>query len=331
MASTCDTSVKYEWIESSQETRKYTEYFNDITKSCSEKRLQLTTYEKGLDYRRRNQVQCLPQPTALVWLKADANFYDYRNGRIFLELDASTGQFRRISIGTTSDGHSSGAGKSAFSRDLGCFYVRTDHETEPVNPRDYGTQLLLDLGPRKASTEEVKPSEIFRYTKTGTAWQMTRFDQNYDIDYTFCPDSLVPWDYCAALRNGTPYYQPNPDAATQADLLEQALLIRSEYNFKEISKSEFDAIWKAAEQGYVETNLQSFKYSPLMAVDVPDFVWDSWADYVRGVRPTMPDAYSVNFPAFCFPANKQVTYADGSSGTITGTACYDGNGQYQFQ
>jgi hypothetical protein len=200
-----------------------------------------------------------------------------------------------------------------------------------VNPKDYGSQLLLDLGSNKASTEEVKPSEIFRYNKTGATWSMTRFDQNYDIDWSFCPESIVPNEFCTALRNGNPYYLPQPDAATQADLLQSAILIRSEYNWTETSKSEFESIWNQAEKSYVETPLQSFKYQPLTFVDVPDYVWDSWAEYVRGNRPAMPDVPTTRFESICYPAKKQVTYADGSTGTISGTACYDGSGQYSFQ
>lgn len=327
----CNTVVRYEWDEDHQETRKYTEYFNEVTKSCSQKRLPLTTFEQGLDYRRRNHIQCTPQTIPSVYLKTDGNFYSYRDGRIYLELNAATGQFRRISIGVTSDSHTAGAGKPSFSRDIGCFFVRTDIETEPVNPNDYGSQLLLDLGASKASTEEMKPSEIFRYATTGTTWAMTRFDQNYDIDWSFCPDSIAPWEFCTALRNGNPYFQPQLDPATEADLHQQALLIRSEYNFTEITQDQFDAIWGEAEKSYIETPLQSFKYQPLTFVDVPDFVWDAWAEYVRGNRPAMPDVYSVNFPAFCYPARKSVTYSDGSTGTIIGTACYDGSGQYTFQ
>ncbi len=329
--SACNTDIRYDWDDANQETRKYTEYLNDVTKTCGQKRLQLTTYEKGLDYRRRNKTLCKPQSIGSVWLKTNGNFYSYRNDRIYLELNAESGQFRRISIGITSDNHSAGGNRPSFSRDLGCFYIRTDHETEPVNPQNYGSQILLDLGPSKASTEEVKPSEIFRYTKSGNSWITTRFDMNSDIDWSFCPESLVPWEFCTALRNGNPYFYPNLDATTEANLLQQALFIRSEYNYVEVTKSDFESIWNQAEKNYIETPLQSFKYQPLLAVDVPDFVWDAWAAYVRGDRSAMPDVSSPSFPTFCYPSEKQVTFTDGSSGIITGTACYDGAGQYSFQ
>jgi len=320
----CDTSVKSAWDDVNQETRKTTEYWNSVIGACSQKRLQLTNFEKGIDLRRRANVTCRPQVIASAWLKADSNFYDYRNGRVFLELDSVTGQFRRLTLGETS------SGRPTVSKDLGCFYVRTDQETGPVNPQDYGSQLLLDLGPVSASTEPFRPIEIFKYTRVGGAWQMLRFDQNFDADYSFCPESLVPWEYCTALRNGNPYFEPDLDAVTKTDLLQQALLIRSEHNFAEITKAEFDQLWSQVEMDNIEGPIQSWKYSPTTFVDVPNYVWGVWRSYIIGDRPVMPDVYAVNLPMLCYPARKQITYIDGSTGYISGTACHDGAGGYEF-
>jgi hypothetical protein len=322
---TCDTAVKYEWDDVNQETRKTTEYLNAVTDTCSEMRLQLTNYESGLDVRRRAKVTCKPQSIASVWLKADSNFYSYRNGRVLMELDSSTGQFRRLTLGETTDG------QPAVSKDLGCFFVRTDTETEPVDPQDYGSQLLLDLGPLAASTELVRPIEIFKYSISSNAWQTTRFDQNFDIDFSFCPASMVPWRFCTALRNGNPYFEPVLDAATEADLLQQALLIRSEYNYATITQAEFQQMWDQAEKSYLESPIQSWVSATTTFVDVPDYVWSAWADYVRGNLPTMPDAYAINLPPMCYQAQKDITLSDGSTGVVSGQACYDGSGGYEFQ
>lgn len=264
--------------------------------------------------------RALAPPTS----RADGNFYGPRNGNVWLALEPS-GQFRRLTLGEDRDG------KPTFSRDLGCWYARTDMETEPVGPRNYGSQILLDLGPMAASTEHVRPLEIFNYTRSGASWQMTRFDQTYDADYLFCPYSLSPFEYCSALRNGNPYFEPETlSAATKADLLNQAMMIRSQYNFVDVSASAFDSAWDQAANTFVESPIQSWKYSPTMFVDVPNYVWDAWASYVRGELPTMPDAFAVNLPAFCYSAVKQVTFSDGTTGFVSGTACYDGSGQYNF-
>lgn len=321
----CDSSVKTTWDDINEETRKTTEYWNSVMKTCSEKRLQLTNFEKGLDLRRRANIACKPQAIGSAWLKADSNFYSYRNGRVMMELDSATGQFRRLTFGETT------SGALTVSKDLGCFFIRSDTEIEPVSPRDYGSQLLLDLGPLAASTESVRPIEIFKYTRVGDAWQMMRFDQNDDIDYSFCSDSLVPSPYCDQNRNGNPYFESDLDDATKADLLQQALLIRSEHNFSAITKSEFDRQWSQSETGNLESPIQSWKYSPTMFVDVPNYVWSTWADYIRGDRAAMPDVFALNLPALCYPAKRAVTYNDGTSGFIWGTACYDGVGGYQFQ
>src|SRR5262249_28270701 len=154
-----------------------------------------------LDLRKRAKVECKPQPLGSVYLRADGNFYWPRNGNVWIALEAS-GEFRRLTVGQDRNG------RLTFSRDLGCWYARTDAEPEPVNPRDYGSQILLDLGPVAASTEPVRPIEIFRYSHSGISWQMTRFDQNSDADYSFCPYLMSPPEYCSALRNGNPYFEP---------------------------------------------------------------------------------------------------------------------------
>lgn len=320
----CDTGVKYSWDEVHQETLKTSEYLNSITNTCNQKRLQLSNYEKGLDVRKRAKAECKPQPLGSAYLRADGNFYGPRNGNVWLALEA-TGEFRRLTLGKTADG------RPAFSRDLGCWYARTDSEAEPVNPRNYGSQLLLDLGPMAASTENVRPLEVFTYTKLGSTWITTRFDQNYDIDYSFCPESLVPWEYCTALRNGNPYFEPNNlDAATKTDLVAQAIAIRSEFNYTETSKAAFDQAWNQAVSSQAESSIQSWMNAPTTFVDVPDYVWSAWRDYLMGLRVAMPDAYAVNIPTFCYKTIKTVTLSDGSAGFVSGEACYDGNGGYVF-
>ena len=50
-----------------------------------------------------------------------------------------------------------------------------------------------------------------------------RFDQNYDIDYSFCPTLLTPLEYCTALRNGNPFFESHYlSAANKEDLVKHA-------------------------------------------------------------------------------------------------------------
>ena len=327
----CSSEIMYAWDPVYGESKKYTYEINPITQTCVKKNLVLTNYEQGLDRRRRNNITCKPQSIGKVWLKAAGNFYSYRNDRVFLELDGSTGQFRRITTGVTSDIHSSGAGLPSFSRDLGCFYLREDHETEPINPQDFGKQILLDMGPIGASSEGTTPIEVFKYEVTGNDWRMVRFDQNEDIGGYFCPYLLTPWEFCTALRNGNSHFLPDLDSSTNVSLTSEAILIRSEFNFTSITATDFNNVWDNAVKNSVETYEQAFKYSPKTIVDVPNYVWEAWRDYVMGNRPYMPDTQNISITEICYPSVKQITYVDGSTGLISGQACYDSAGNYTFQ
>lgn len=327
----CSNEVIYDWDPVYQETKKYTHEISEYSQACVKKNLKLTDYEQGLDRRKRQNITCTPQNIGKVWLKASDNFYTYRNDRVLLELDGTTGQFRRITLGITSDTHSRGAGKPAFSRDLGCFYLREDHETELHNPQDYGKQLLLDLGSIGASSETVAPLEIYRYEFSSPNWRMVRFDQNEDISGIFCPYLLTPWEFCTYLRNGNSMYLPDLTEAQNTSLTNETILIQSEFNFTEISSESFNQVWNESLKSAVETSTLAFKYAPRMVVDVPTYLWESWRDYVMGNRPYMPDTSSISIKTICYPATRKVVYSDGSTGYIAGQACYDGDGNYTIQ
>ncbi len=287
----------YEIDKTTDEMRKYNEVFNVESGQCQRQFIELSQYEKGLDSRRRNKVKCTPQPqVGNVQLVAANNYYDYRNGKLYLELDGSTGQFRRLYIGEGKGTHYQFGdldGRAVFSRDLGCFYEREDFETEPVSPKNYGKQILLDLE-LAASTDYVTPIEIFRYERIGSNWEMVRFDNIADWTWEFCPESSVPWDYCTSLRDGNMMFYPDLGVPTQEALLNEAKLIRTHYNFVEITQETFDAAWSDHEKGTSEVAQGGdWKYLTVAFPDVPPFIDRAWRDYLMRNRPAMPDTNGV--------------------------------------
>ena len=135
---------------------KFNQYWQADQKTCLTDKIALTNYEASSELRRKKNVNCVPQAIfPSMALKASANYYSYRNDRYFLDFESSTGVFRRITLGEDQNGN------VVFQRDLSCFYARTDQETEPVDPQNYGQQLLLDFSNFPASSADFVPNEIF--------------------------------------------------------------------------------------------------------------------------------------------------------------------------
>lgn len=318
-----------EWSErdSSGDLKKYEEYWHEGLESCVTENRALTTWEESLEKRRRNSVSCEPQygiPT--LYLKSANNYYSYRNGKIFLELNSDTGQFRRLILGEQENG------EGVFIREIGCFYQREDVEVEPVNPQDYGKQLLLDLE-LAASSKSLHPMEIYRYHESSPGnWEMTRFDQNDDIDWTFCTPDSLPWGFCDYLRNGNIFYYPDdPSPVKQTQLKAEAILIRSEYNWVEISESEFSSLWNFHASSSDELGAEAnFKYGVIGIPDVPLYVHRAWRDYLMRERPAMPDAYSITVPYICYDAQREVVLNSGDTSLVDGEVCYE-DGEYVFR
>ena len=297
----------YTTTDDSGKLHRYDEYYQADQDRCVTNPLELTNFQKTLQARQDNGVKCVPQATAKT-LISSGNFYDYRDGKVLLDL-GSDGQYRRIMYGEDLNG------AKIFSRQLGCYYTRDN-------------QLFLEFE-HSASTELIFPAEIFAVADSGLNTNMVRWDNSGDWSYLFCPYLSTPWNFCTALRNGNIMYDPVVSAADQADLFKQALLIRKIYDYKALDKSSFEAAWSTVESYGSESGVKNFKYDVVPLMDQPPYTIQAQIDYVKGIRPTPPDLTSSNIPPICYLASKDVTLADGTSGKIHGEVCYV-NGSYVF-
>lgn len=217
-------------------------------------------------------------------------------------------------------------GKPTFTRLQGCFYQRTGQGVDAL----YGNQILLDSEITKIKSSEVfDPWEIYQYTETANSMEMTRFDASSDWDYRFCPELLTSWGYCDLLRNGNIYYYPVLTVGQMQSLLDEALLIRRQFNFIEISKNSFESLWSSAESTYTESGRNNWKYMVNGLVDTPPYVDQAWRAYLIGARPYMPNVSSGLMPPVCYEGERAVTLSDGSTAYIQGEICYE-NGVYTF-
>ncbi len=311
------------------ELKKFKQWWNESAKACFTENLALSRWEETSEKWDKNKVQCDPQPQFNSrFLVSANNYYQYRNGKDFLDLDSSTGIFRRLTIGEDEDG------TPTFTRWQGCFYQRTGQGIDAI----YGNQILLDGDVSKIKTSgHFNPMEIFSYTESATSIEMVRFDSSSDWDYKFCPESSTPWGYCDLLRNGNIFFYPVLTPAEQASLLSEAILIRRQFNFNTISRSNFEIIWANTEKTYKEIGLfkentnhiWNFKYMVNGLVDTPMFVDQAWKDYVKGLRPRMPDLSSIQIPPICYEGKREVILNDGTTAWINGEICYE-DGQYNF-
>jgi hypothetical protein len=285
---------------------------------CMTDNLPLSAWEASLERRRKAGVQCAPQPEVPnSTLVTRGNYYSYRDDRLMLRLDSSTGIFRKLLLAEDRSGN------PVFSRLEGCFWQRTGIGADAA----FGTQLLLD-STLAASTGPFDPMEVYRVT-WGASVEMARFDSISDWTYQFCPEATTPWGYCDLLRNGNEMYYPALTAQQQSDLEAEAILVRTQFSFEQVSNAEFDAAWSAAEAGRREVDRREHAFEVAHLADVPLYVDRAWFQYVRGQRPHMPDVTSPTIPPVCYPAHRLVTLSDGSTSYLTGEVCYVG-GQYQF-
>lgn len=301
--------------------KKFNEWYNASAKACYTDPLALSQWEKTSEAWDKNQVVCTSQPQfASRSLISENNYYAYRDGKTYLDLDSSTGVFRRLVIGEDR------SGQPVFTRLQGCFFQRTGQGVDA----GFGTQILLDTEISKIkSSEAFDPWEIFRYTETANSLETTRFDSSGDWDFKFCPELSTPWGYCDLLRNGNIYYYPSLTAAQMDDLLNEALLIRKQFNFTAISKQQFEDVWANTEKTHAEIGRADWKYMVNGLVDTPLYIDQAWRDYVKGVRPYMPDISSNQMPPICYEGEREVVLSDGSTGKVYGEICYE-NGNYIF-
>lgn len=295
---------------------------------CMTDQIALTIFQKSSELRRKKGVTCKPQPEfSSKALQASGNYYQPRNDRLLLDFDASTGEFRRIILGEDHEG------RKVFQRDASCYYARTDVEIEPITPVDHGSQILLDFSNFPASSADFVPNEIFKYTTDGSGnWYLTRQDEVASWDFTFCPYLSVPFEYCQKLRNGDLFFHPATDAATRASLLTEARLIRTQYNFTEISRAEFQSLWDSLDKNGTELQQGGdWAYRTTHIVDASKQFDFNWRRYLMRLDPVMPDITAVlQMLPVCYSGSKYITLNDGSRARISGEICIGGDGTYSF-
>lgn len=314
--------------------QRYNEY--ESTLGCLTDPVPLTQYEKSTNERFDKKISCTPQTDLpSMWLKSNGNYYSYRDSKIYIELNAATGEAKRLILAEMPDGSLS------FQRQIFCYYLRTDVETEPVNPQNYGQLLQFDLE-LSASSNIFSPQELYNYQLNGNDLLLHKLDDNTGVDWTWCPTS-TPIDFCDYLRNGNEFFfPPAPNATIQAQLRASTILIRSELNMTRILAQEFKTAWDSSIKSGIEVGTPNYiksgskwKYSVNFLWDEPLYVGRSIRNYMRRdpMQPFMPDlawASTFQFPYVCYSARKEISYSDGSKGFITGSACYDSNGVYTF-
>lgn len=311
---------------SSGQLQKWNQYWQADQGACLTDTMPLSNWQTTSAKFINNVVQCTPQAgISSQTLIAANNYYSYRDGKVLLDLNSSTGIYRKITTGYDT------TGAPLFSRSEGCFYQRTGAGVDAAR----GPQLLLDTNVAQfASTEDVVPFEIFTYTISGINVAMTRFDSVADWDYTYCPASRVPTTYCMALDDGNSMFWPNLPAATKAALTNEAILIRTKYNWVTSSTSAFNMAWTSLDNmgnPYgTEAPTGAFVYQVVPLADTPYFLDSSWRSYLIGTRATMPDTSSQTTPVICFPGSQDVLLTNGSRGKVYGELCFQGDGTLTF-
>lgn len=324
VSSTSCRGVYYE-RDSKGDLNKFNEYLQADQGRCLTDKISLTTYEASTEKRRKQNVKCKPQPEFnSKALRADNNYYSYRNDRYFLDF-SNDGTVRRLTIGQDKQGN------TVFQRDVACYYVRKDLENEPIQARDWGTQLMIDTSETPASSASFVPVEIFKITTDNSGlWFFDRYDETYSWAFSFCPQGTVPYSWCTALRNNNLYFDPVVDAATQADLLNQAKLIRTSFTFSEFSRTDFENLWNYHDKNTKELEQGGdWLYYVNHVVDAPKLFDHSWRGYIKRdpQYQTMPDVdYSLGPAPICYSSSKYITYSDNSKGKIYGETCFDGTG-----
>lgn len=292
---------------------KWDQYWQAGQGVCLTDKLSLSNWEQSLQNWTLNKTACKPQSQVQSQsLVASGNFYTYRDNRILLDLNATTGVYRRLVLAQGRDG------SMLFTRLQGCFYVRTDS----VN----GSQLLLDTVPA-ASSDDFDPVEIFSYSNTGVGLSLVRYDDVGDWSAAFCPVDTVQVGFCDLLRNGNLVDEPVLTAAQSTAMLNDAILIRKTYIFASITAAAFESQWSNVATNAAESERNDFEYTIIPDVDTPLYISDSWKAYVMGGANPMPDvSHTFMLPNICYQGFQT---SPNRSAFTNGKVCFV-NGQYQF-
>lgn len=301
--------------------KKYNQYERNGV--CYTDNLALTRWETTIEAWSKANVQCVPQPEfQSKSLITDSNYYSYRDGRAYLDLDSATGVFRRLILAEDEQGN------QVFARLQGCFYYRIGQGVDA----HHGAQLLLDTIIQKtASSQYFDPMEIYSVTADGSSLHMVRFDESRDWNYRFCSEIRTPWEFCKEIRTGNSMYYPLLPVAIQTKLRDEAILIRKNFHFSFTSKSTFESVWNSVGQTRLEKMREDYLYDVWQTPDTPRYIDESWRSYVMGKRPTMPDTASSQIVPLCYNGSQSVTLSNGNSARINGEICIDENGVYTFQ
>jgi hypothetical protein len=305
--------------------RRYEYYKTQNSEECKQGQIPLSRFEQGIRRRAEKNIKCVPQTelSEEVYLKASNNFYDYRNDKYFLHLDPETGIYKRILLGEDKNGN------PAHIKEIGCFWARKDNETELWDSQDYGLQILIDQA-NAASSNNTKSEEVYKITKLNDEWTFLGVNETQTWSELFCPSGSTPWGYCDLLRNGNLMFEPkNLSAAQKNDLINQAVLIRAYISFSEALGNEFHSKWSEAFKYEGEMAEMDFKYRITFAQDVPRFTFNAVVDYVRDLRPMMPEGTQIDENFYCYQGFKDIVLTDSSTGHIWGEICSQ-NGDYTF-
>jgi hypothetical protein len=278
--------------------------------ACLTDNVQLTQWQATLQQRTQQNVQCQPQSIDGS-LKSSGNYYSYRDGREQIDLDGSTGTYRRVYYGTLSS-----TGASAFTREIGCFWYKVD--------ATYGPMVYFD-STHGASTEYVVPTEIYYLNQTGSNWLLTRNDDVTGWDYTFCPTQKTPTGFCDELRNGNYMYQPNVSSTDQTALLNEAKAIRTQFSYAATTHAAFNAMWNSlGSNGMTESMAVNWVYQVKSIVDTPSYIDPAWRGFMTGSVASMPDVSSPENMPVCFSGKQSVTTQQGGQAAVYGQICWDG-------
>jgi hypothetical protein len=304
--------------------KKYRYYKLKDSDSCIKQEVQLSYFEKSLRKRARLNIQCTPQTfiNEEVYLAAANNYYEYRNDRLFFHINPFTGIYQRISYGEDEEGN------ILHNKEEGCWYIREDREDELWGAVDYGIQIYFER-PKSASSNLSKPNEIYRITRMDNDWHMTSFDETREWTYAFCPYLSSSWGFCDLLRNGNFMFDSNISDIQKDQLLAEALLIRTQYNFVKMPREEFEDKWDQSMNYTGEEPQIDFKYKVTYSPDAQFYTEQAWIDYIKGDRPYMPDTNIIVQRPVCYKGFKRVILDDGSSSLIRGEICYI-DGEYNF-
>ncbi|MCC7443163.1 MAG: hypothetical protein IT285_16140 [Bdellovibrionales bacterium] len=280
-------------------------------------------WEQGLERRARLGGGCSPQPVPSAALEAQGNYYSERNGAMWLMLDAGSGVYRKLELGTNKDG------LPAMTRTEGCWWYR-EHASGPAA----GRWLFLDTT-RAASDDAAEPEEAHRLqgpwpSSVGSTLHTVRWEDHGTWDWRFCPERTVPWSYCAQLRDGNEFFLPVLGAGDMAALAAEALLLRSHYQWRAQSWSDGAAAWGSAEATRSPAGRQSMAARLSHPADPPPALARAMGDWARGLRPTPPDLNSQGGTiGACWHARRSVGLQGGGNATVYGEACLQG-GQWTF-